>query len=99
MIEIANQLIISLVVVRMAMILAVAHTIIASESSSGSIFTQRKYQLTVNVAPYPFGTSTVGISITTANGYTDQANVDCSWSSIMDIQYSAKSGKLGTSMC
>ena len=47
----------------------------SSESSSGSIFTQRKYQLTVNVAPYPFGTSTVGISITTANGYTDQANV------------------------
>ena len=47
----------------------------SSESSSGSIFTQRKYQLTVNVAPYPFGTSTVGISITTAKGYTDQANV------------------------
>ena len=47
----------------------------SSKSSSGSIFTQRGYQLTVNVAPYPFGTSTVGISITTANGHTDQANV------------------------
>jgi hypothetical protein len=33
------------------------------------------YQLTVTVPSHPFGTSTVGISITTANGYTDQANV------------------------
>ena len=32
------------------------------------------YQLTVTVPSHPFGTSTVGISITTANGYTDQAN-------------------------
>ena len=28
--------------------------------------------------PYPFGTSTTDISITTANGYTDQANVSSS---------------------
>ncbi|MFZ0511264.1 MAG: hypothetical protein WAM14_06635 [Candidatus Nitrosopolaris sp.] len=47
----------------------------SSGSSSGSIPTQHGYQLTVNVSPYPFGTSTVGISITTANGYADQANV------------------------
>jgi len=40
---------------------------------SSSIFRQDGYQLTVNVSPYPFGT--VAISITTANGYTDQANV------------------------
>ncbi|MFY9870587.1 MAG: hypothetical protein WAK17_12785 [Candidatus Nitrosopolaris sp.] len=50
----------------------------SSKSSSGSIFTQHGYQLTVNVPPYPFGTSTTDISITTANGYTDQANVSSS---------------------
>jgi hypothetical protein len=33
------------------------------------------YQLTINVPSYPSGTSTLGISITTANGYTDHANV------------------------
>lgn len=33
------------------------------------------YQLTVNVPSYPAGTSTLGISITTADGYTDNANV------------------------
>ena len=33
------------------------------------------YQLTVNVPSYPSGTSTLGISITTANGYTDHANL------------------------
>jgi hypothetical protein len=36
------------------------------------------YQLTVNVPSYPSGTSTLGISITAANGYTDHANVDVS---------------------
>ena len=41
------------------------------------------YQLTVNVPSYPFGTSTLGISITTANRYTDQASV--AWCNIMDI--------------
>jgi hypothetical protein len=46
-----------------------------SSGRSSSIFTQHGYQLTVNVPPYPFSTSTVSISITTANGYTDQANV------------------------
>jgi hypothetical protein len=33
------------------------------------------YQLTVNIPSYPSTTSTVGMSITTANGYTDHANV------------------------
>ncbi len=33
------------------------------------------YQLTINVPSYPSGTSTLGISITTANGYTDHANI------------------------
>lgn len=36
---------------------------------------QPAYRLTVNVPSHPFGTSTVDMSITTANGYTDQANV------------------------
>ena len=36
---------------------------------------QPAYRLTVNVPSHPFGTSTVDISITTANGHTDQANV------------------------
>jgi hypothetical protein len=36
------------------------------------------YRLTVNIPSYPSGTSTLGVSITTANGYTDHANVDVS---------------------
>jgi len=36
------------------------------------------YQLTVNVPSYPSGTSTLGISISTANGYTDHANIAAS---------------------
>ena len=46
-------------------------------SNGGSSITdaQPAYRLTVNVPSHPFGTSTVGISITTANGYTDQADV------------------------
>ena len=36
------------------------------------------YQLTVNVPSYPAGTSTLGISVTTADGYTDNANVAAS---------------------
>ena len=33
------------------------------------------YHLTVNIPSYPSGTSTLGVSITTANGYTNQASV------------------------
>jgi hypothetical protein len=33
------------------------------------------YQFTVNVPSYPAGTTTLGISISTANGYTDHANI------------------------
>ncbi len=40
-----------------------------------NIVTQPGYLLTVNVLSHPFGTSTIGISITTENGYTDQANI------------------------
>src|SRR5215469_8603589 len=55
-----------------------------SSSNSGSSDTgssdmggsgQAAYRLTVNVPSHPFGASTVGMSITTANGYTDQASV------------------------
>lgn len=46
-----------------------------SSSSSSSIFTQHAYQLTVNLPPPSFGTSIMSISITTANGFRDRANV------------------------
>ena len=36
------------------------------------------YQFTVNVPSYPSGTSTLGISLSTANGYTDHANIAAS---------------------
>jgi hypothetical protein len=49
------------------------HGKVLAVGNSGSI--EPGYQLTVTVPSHPFGTSTVGISITTANGYTDQANV------------------------
>ena len=42
---------------------------------SDNVVTQPGYLLTVNVPSHPFGTSTIGISITTENGYTDQANI------------------------
>jgi hypothetical protein len=46
-------------------------------SNGGSSVTdaQPAYRLTVNVPSHPFGTSTVDISLTTANGHTDEANV------------------------
>jgi hypothetical protein len=47
----------------------------SGNSASGNSGVQAGYRLTVNVPSHPFGTSTVGISITTANGYTDHANV------------------------
>jgi hypothetical protein len=37
-----------------------------------------EYQLTVKIPSYPFGTSTLGISITTANGYTNHADIGVS---------------------
>ncbi len=51
--------------------LAVATTTTTAIASVGD----PGYQLTVNVPSYPSGTSTLGISITTANGYTDHASV------------------------
>jgi hypothetical protein len=46
-----------------------------TNSNSSDSETQPAYRLTVNVPSHPFGASTVGISITTENGHTDQATV------------------------
>lgn len=46
-----------------------------AQDSNSNVVTQPGYLLTVNVPSHPFGSSTVGISITTENGYTDQANI------------------------
>lgn len=48
---------------------------LSSNSGSDNSDVEAAYRLTVNVPSHPFGTSTVGISITTENGHTDQANV------------------------
>ena len=47
----------------------------SNNSGSNDTETQPAYRLTVNVPSHPFGASTVGISITTKNGHTDQASV------------------------
>ena len=44
-------------------------------AQDNNVVTQPGYLLTVDVPSHPFGTSTIGISITTENGYTDQANI------------------------
>jgi hypothetical protein len=44
-------------------------------AQDNNVVTQPGYLLTVNVLSHPFGTSTIGISITTEDGYTDQANI------------------------
>jgi len=46
-----------------------------SSSHNGDSAVEEGYRLTVNVPSHPFGTSKVGISITTTNGYTEQAYV------------------------
>jgi hypothetical protein len=68
-----------------------------SSSNSGSSDTggsgQEAYRLTVNVPSHPFGTSTVGMSITTANGYTDQASVPTAGSSSYTFNVPKNQGK------
>jgi hypothetical protein len=44
-------------------------------AQDNKVVTQPGYLLTVDVPSHPFGTSTIGISITTENGYADQANI------------------------
>ena len=48
-----------------------SNSIIGTNNNDG----QPGYLLTVYITSHPFGTSTVGISITTEDGYTDQANI------------------------
>jgi hypothetical protein len=50
------------------------------------------YQLTVNVPSYPSGTSTLGISITTANGYNDHADVATSGGTSWTFKIPANQG-------
>src|SRR5215469_15447220 len=68
-----------------------------STSNSGSSDTgssgQAAYRLTVNVPSHPFGASTVGMSITTANGYTDQANVPTAGGSSYTFNIPKNQGK------
>jgi hypothetical protein len=73
-----------------------------SSSNSGSSDTgssdtggsgQAAYRLTVNVPSHPFGASTVGMSITTANGYTDQASVPTAGGSSYTFNVPKNQGK------
>jgi hypothetical protein len=48
---------------------------LSSNSHTGDSAVEAAYRLTVNVPSHPFGTSKLGISITTTYGYTDQAYV------------------------
>jgi hypothetical protein len=67
------------------------------------------YGLTVNVPSHPFGISTVGISITTENGHTDQADVPTASGSSHTfnipknrgkwVQVCVNSGQLSTDNC
>jgi hypothetical protein len=50
------------------------------------------YQLTVNVPSYPSGTSTLGISITTANGYNDHADIATSGGTSWTFKIPANQG-------
>src|SRR5215469_5778422 len=47
----------------------------SNSNTSNNSEAKPAYGLTVNVPSHPFGVSTVGISITTENGHTDQAYV------------------------
>ena len=53
----------------------VASNSVSNNSGSNGTESQPAYRLTVNVPSHPFGASTVGISISTENGHTDQASV------------------------
>ena len=63
----ANLAVLTIVAIPAIMTISM-HGYVLADGESG-------YQLTVNVPSYPSGTSTLGISITTANGYTDHANL------------------------
>jgi hypothetical protein len=65
----------------------------SSNSGSSNSDVEAAYRLTVEVPSHPFGTSTVGISITTANGYTDQANVPTAGGSSYTFNIPENQGK------
>ena len=81
----------------------------SSNSSTNNNEIQPAYRLTVNVPSHPFGTSKVGISITTENGHTDQANVPTAGGSSYTfnipknqgkwVQVCVNSGNLSTDNC
>jgi hypothetical protein len=80
-----------------------------TNSNSSDSEAQSAYGLTVNVPSHPFGISTVGISITTENGHTDQANVPTAGGSSHTfnipknqgkwVQVCVNSGQLSTDNC
>jgi hypothetical protein len=66
---------------------------VASNSASNGTETQSAYRLTVNVPSHPFGASTVGISIATENGHTDQVTVPTAGGSSHTFNISKDQGK------
>jgi len=64
-------------------------------NNSGSNGTERQpaYRLTVNVPSHPFGASTIGISIATENGHTDQVTVPTAGGSSHTFNISKDQGK------
>ena len=66
----------------------------SNNSGSNGTETQPSYRLTVNVPSHPFGASTVGISIATENGHTDQASVPTAGGPRPE-----RPRKMGTSLC
>lgn len=81
----------------------------SNNSGSNGTETQPEYRLTVNVPSHSFGASTVGISIATENGHTDQVTVPTAGGSshIFNIskdqgkwvQVCVNSGKLSADRC
>jgi hypothetical protein len=65
---------------RLSVLTIVAITTVMTFSMHGYVLAvgEPGYRLTVNIPSYPSGTSTIGISITTASGYMDHAKVDVS---------------------
>ena len=81
----------------------------SNNSASNDTEKQPSYRLTVNVPSHPFGASTVGISISTENGHTDQADVPTAGGSSHTfnipknqgkwVQVCVNSGQLSTDNC
>jgi hypothetical protein len=65
----------------------------SNNSGSNNNEAQPAYRITVNVPSHPFGISTVGISITTENGHTDQANVPTAGASSHTFNIAKNQGK------